>query len=87
MTQLKILVLLSNLICLWTNTSLLLLNLVFFNFIIFHRIRFSIFKTAAITLANAFVHSHLGYCNSLFYGFPKYSIHRLQKIQNKTAHI
>ena len=34
-----------------------------------------IFKTAAITLANAFVHSHLDNCNSLFYGLPKYSIH------------
>ena len=53
----------------------------------FHRIRPLISKTAAITLANAFVHSHLDYCNSLFYGLPKYSIHRLQKIQNTTARI
>ena len=51
----------------------------------FHRIRPLISKTATITLANAFVHSHLDYCNSLFYGFPKYSIHRLKKIQNTTA--
>ena len=45
----------------------------------FHRIRSLISKTAAITLANAFVHSHLDYCNRLSYGLPKYSIHRLQK--------
>ena len=52
-----------------------------------HRIRPLISKTAAITLTNAFVHSHLYNCNSLFYGLPKYSIHRLQKIQNTTASI
>ena len=53
----------------------------------FHRIRPAISNTAAIILANAFVHSYLDYCNSLFYGLPKYSIHRLQKIQNTTARI
>ena len=53
----------------------------------FHHIRPLISKAAAITQANAFVHSHLDYCYSLFYGLPKYSIHRLQKIQNTTAHI
>ena len=50
-------------------------------------IRPLISKTAAITLANAFVHSHLDYCNSLFYGLPKYYIHHLQKIQSTTARI
>ena len=44
-------------------------------------------KTAAIMLANAFVHSHLDFCNSLFYGLPKYSIHYLQKVQNTVARI
>ena len=44
-------------------------------------------KTAAITLANAFAYSHLDFCNSLFYGLPKYSIHRLQKVKNTVAHI
>ena len=53
----------------------------------FHHIRPFISKTATITLANAFVHSHLDFCNSLFYGLPKYSIHRLQKVQNTVAHI
>ena len=53
----------------------------------FRRIRLFISKTAAITLANAFVHSYLHFCNSLFYGFPKYSIHRLQKVQNTVARI
>ena len=47
----------------------------FLQFRDFHRIHPFISKTAAITLANAFVHSHLHYCNSLFYGLPKYSIH------------
>ena len=45
----------------------------------FHSIRHIISKTTTITLANAFVYSHLDYCNSLFYGLPKCSIHRLQK--------
>ena len=43
----------------------------------FHRICPFISKTAAITLANALVHSHLDYCNSLFYGLSKYYIHCL----------
>ena len=46
----------------------------------FCRICSFISKTAVITLANAFVHSRLDFCNSLFYGLPKYSIHRLQKV-------
>ena len=53
----------------------------------FHRIRPFISKTAAITLANAFVYSCLDFYNSLFYGLPKYSIHRLQKVQNTVARI
>ena len=51
----------------------------------FHCIRPLISKTAAITLANAFKHCYLDYCNSLFYGLSKYSFHCLQKIQNTTA--
>ena len=53
----------------------------------FHHIRLLIFKTALITLANAFVHSHLDFCNSLFYSLPKYNIHHLKKIKNTTARI
>ena len=45
----------------------------------FHRIRPFISKTDAITLTYAFIYSRLDFCNSLFYGLPKYSIHRLQK--------
>ena len=59
----------------------------FFQLRDFRRIRPFISKTAAITLANAFVHSRLDFRNSLFYGLPKYSIHRLQKVQNTVAHI
>ena len=50
-------------------------------------IRTFISKTAAITLANAFIHSRLDFCNSFFYGLPKYSIRRLQKVQNTVARI
>ena len=53
----------------------------------FHRIIPLISKTATITLANAFVHFHLDYCNNLFYGLPEYNIHHLQKMQNTTARI
>ena len=53
----------------------------------FHRIRQLISKIAAITLANSFIHSRLDYCNRLFYGFPNYSIHRQQKVQNTAARI
>ena len=53
----------------------------------FHRICPLISNTMAIILANAFVHSYLDYCNNLFHGLPKYSIHCLQKIQNTTASI
>ena len=51
----------------------------------FRRICPLISKTAANTLANSFIHSHPDCCNSLFYGFPNYSIHHLQKVQNATA--
>ena len=48
----------------------------------FRRNRPFISKTDATTLVNAFVRSRLHFCNRLFYGFPKYSIYRLQKVQN-----
>ena len=53
----------------------------------FHCIRPLISKTAAITLAESFIHSRLDYCNSLFYGLPNYSVHRLQNVQNTAARI
>ena len=36
-------------------------------------------------LANALVSSKLDFCNSLYYGLPQSSIHRLQLIQNSLA--
>ena len=51
----------------------------------FRRIRSFISKTAAIALANVLVHFHLDFFNSLFYGLPKYSVHRLQKVQYTVA--
>ena len=36
-------------------------------------------------IATSNVHSKLDYCNSLYYGFPKYQINRLQHIQNALA--
>ena len=45
------------------------------------------FMSKTTTLANALVYSRLDFCNSLFYGFPKHSIHCLQKVQNTVAHI
>ena len=53
----------------------------------FRHIRSFIPKSATIIFANAFIHSRIDYCNSLFYGLPKYSINRLQKIQNSVARI
>ena len=53
----------------------------------FRRIRPFISKTVAITPANAFVHSRLDFCNSLFYSLSKYSIHRLKKVQNTVTRI
>ena len=53
----------------------------------FHHIRSFIAKFAAIIFANVFIHSRINYCNSLFYGQPKYPINRLQKIQNSVARI
>ena len=44
----------------------------------FRHIKSFIAKSAAIIFANAFIHSRIDYCNSLFYGLPKYSINRLQ---------
>ena len=53
----------------------------------FRHIRSFIPKSAAIIFASAFIYSRIDYCNSLFYGLPKYSINGLQKIQKSVARI
>jgi len=45
------------------------------------RIRSCLSLNTATALGNALVHSRLDYCNSLLFGLPKRSIHRLQKVQ------
>ena len=52
----------------------------------FRHIRSFISKSAAITFANAFIYSRIDCCNSLLHGLSKYSLHRLQKVQNSFAH-
>ena len=42
---------------------------------------------ATTTLVCAFIFSKLDYCNSLLAGLPKHLIHRLQRIQNNSAHL
>src|SRR5213083_9386 len=42
-------------------------------------------RSSAIVLANSLVSSKLDYCNSLFYGLPDTSLHRLQLVQNALA--
>ena len=51
------------------------------------RIRSCLSRNTATDIANAFVHSRLDYCNSLYFGLPQRSIHRLQKVQNCLARI
>ena len=53
----------------------------------FRHIRNFIHKPAAIVFANAFIHFRIDNCNSLLYGLSKYSLYRLQKVQNSVARI
>ena len=64
-----------------------ILNHAFFNSMISIVFVLNIFQTAAITLVNTPVHSHLDFCNSLFYGLPKYSIYCSQKVQSIVTRI
>ena len=53
----------------------------------FRNIRQFLTHDAAVSVANAFVSSRLGYCNSLFRSLSKFNLHRLQSIQNSAARI
>ena len=51
------------------------------------QIRSSLDSGSAIILANSLITSRLDYCNSLFFGLPDCSIHRLQRVQNSLARV
>jgi len=51
------------------------------------QIRSSLDHNSSVLLSNALVSSKLDFCNSLFYGLPNSSIHRLQLIQNSLARV
>jgi hypothetical protein len=51
------------------------------------QIRPSLDHKSCVLLANALVSSRLDFCNSLYYGLPQSSIHRLQLIQNSLARV
>ena len=53
----------------------------------FRNIRQFLTEDAAVSVANAFVSSQLDYCNSLSRSLSKFSLHRLQSIQNSAARI
>lgn len=50
-----------------------------------YKIRNYISESTATLIVNAFICSKLDYCNSLLYGCPKYSIKKLQNIQNASV--
>ena len=51
------------------------------------QIRSSLDHNTSVLLANALVSSKLDFCNSLLYGLPQSSIHRLQLVQNSLARV
>ena len=51
------------------------------------QMRSSLDHNSAVLLANALVSSKLDFCNSLYYGLPQSSIHRLQLVQNSLARV
>jgi len=51
------------------------------------QIRSSLDHKTSVLLANALVSSKLDFCNSLYYGLPQSSTHRLQLVQNSLARV
>jgi hypothetical protein len=54
---------------------------------VIRQIRSSLDHNSCVLLCNALVSSKLDFCNSLYYGLPQSSIHRLQLIQNSLARV
>ena len=53
----------------------------------FRHIQSFIPKSATISFTNAVIHSRINYYYSLLYDLSKYSLHRLQKVQNSVTRI
>lgn len=51
------------------------------------QIRASLDQNTCVLLCNALVSSKLDYCNSIYYGLPQSSVHRLQLVQNALARV
>jgi hypothetical protein len=51
------------------------------------QIRASLDHNTCVILCNALISSKLDFCNSLYYGLPQSSIHRLQLVQNTLARV
>ena len=59
----------------------------FFNLYNIRRIRKFLSSDCKQILVNAFVTSHLDYCNSLLLGLPNNKLHKLQRVRNEAARL
>ena len=54
---------------------------------VIRHIRKYLSRSSTETLIHAFILSRLDYCNSLFYGLPKYQLSKLQRVMNASARL